>query len=133
MTLKLSENKKGFTLLELIISIAVFSIIIPAMAVGVRNLIQLNSRARNLAIANIVAESKAEELRGLGFNALPLGTTDMSAELPAQLNAPRSANYTIANTSPGIAEITLSVSFNDVGQTRTLTYKTIVSELGVGQ
>ena len=133
MKLMVKNNRSGFTVIELVVSIGVFAIIVPAMVVGVRNLIQLNTRARNLSVANIVAESKAEELRSLGFNALTLGTTDMSGELPIQLSNPNQATYEITNPSAGVAEITINITYNDFGNDRTLVYKTTVSELGVGQ
>lgn len=133
MKVTLKNTKAGFTVIELVVSIAVFAIIIPALAVGVRNLIQLNARARNLAVANIVAESKTEELRSLGFNALNIGTTDMSSELPLQLSSPNHATYQVTNPSAGINEVVIKITYDDFGNDRTLTYKTTISELGVGQ
>lgn len=127
------KKSAGFTVIELIVAIGVFAIIIPALTIGVRNLILVNSRARNLTVANIVAESKAEELRGLGFNALSVGTTDITSELPAELSEPKQGSYEITNPSPGIKDVTVNVSYNDFGQTRELIYKTKISELGVAQ
>lgn len=129
----LKNSRLGFSVVELVVAIAIFAIIVPAMAVGVRNLILINSRARNLAVASIIAEAKAEELRGLGFNALPLGTTDITSELPTQLSSPNQASYEITNPSPGIAEIVINITYEDFGKDKNLTYKTTVSELGVGQ
>lgn len=134
--LMLKQNTKGFSVIELLIGLAVFAVTLPAIASGVNSLIVLNDRARDLAVANMVAESKAEELRSLGFNALPVdsGPVDMSDELPYDLATPNTATYEVTNPSPGIAEVVVSITYDDYGNTdQILEYKTTISELGVGQ
>ncbi len=133
--MKLMVNKKsgGFTVIELLVALAVFAAVVPAIASGVSSLIVLNNRARDLSIANLMAESKAEELRSLGFNGLTVGTTDISSDLPSLLASPKSANYTVTNPSAGSKVILISITYKDYNKTRVLNYQTIVSELGVGQ
>lgn len=123
----------GFTVIELLITIAVFGIVLPAMAAGINNLIVLNNRARDLSLANLIAENKTEQLRNAGYNSLSVGTVSFSGELPAELAPPKSAIYTVTNPSAGLAEISITISYKDYSQTRSLQYKTRVSELGVGQ
>ncbi|MDZ7786561.1 MAG: hypothetical protein U5L95_05640 [Candidatus Saccharibacteria bacterium] len=133
MKLKLNDSG-GYSIIEIVVVLAVFAVAIPALVLGVNNLILLNERARNRTLANSFAESKAEELRGAGFNALPLGTTsDISGELPPQLPSPKGASYEVVNDTPGLAEITITIDYNDYGDNRELQYKTNISELGVGQ
>lgn len=120
-------------MLELLISIAVIAIVIPALAAGINNLTVLNNRARDLALANTIGESKAELLRNAGFNSLAPGTYNFTNELPSQLASPKSAAYTITNPSAGIIEVDINITYQDYGNSRTQQYKTIVSELGVGQ
>lgn len=120
-------------MLELITAIGIFAIVIPALALGVRSLIVLNNRARDLSLVSLVAENKTEQLRSSGFNSLDEGTTDFSAELPSELSRPNSASYTITNPEDGIKEVTVTISYWDYSTSKTKTYKTIVSELGVGQ
>lgn len=129
----LRKNEQGFTMLELITAIGIFAIVIPALALGVRSLIVLNNRARDLSLVSLVAENKTEQLRSSGFNSLDEGTTDFSAELPSELSRPNSASYTITNPEDGIKEVTVTISYWDYSTSKTKTYKTIVSELGVGQ
>lgn len=131
--LMLRKSIRGFTVIELLVAIAVFGIVVPALAMGINNLIILNNRSRDLALTNLIAESKAESLRNAGYNSLPTGTTDFSNELPAELASPKTASFTVSNPRPGIAEITITINYRDYNQTRTHKYKTIVSELGVGQ
>lgn len=131
--LMFKKAEQGFTMIELLVAIAIFGIIIPTLTVGVNGLITINHRARNLTITNIVAENKIEELRSAGFNSLNVGTYTFTSELPAELSKPRSATYQITNPTAGINNITVTISYWDYNRTKTVVYKTVVSELGVGQ
>lgn len=127
------KGQEGFTMIELLVVIAIFGIVMPTLAASINNLTVLNNRARDLAVANMVAESKAESLRNAGFNSLSPGTVNFSDELPKELGAPKSGSYTASSPAPGIVEINLTINYRDYSQTKTVRYKTIVSELGVGQ
>lgn len=131
--MKINRSQKGFTIIELLVAIAVMGFSIPAVAIALRNLTGVNNRARDLALANIIISNKAEQIRSSGFNSLTVGTTDFSSELPSALAKPRNASYVVDIPTSGIANVTLTISYKDYNRTRTLTYKTIVSELGVGQ
>lgn len=127
------RKSDGFTIVELLVTIAVFGLIVPALTTGVNNLLVLSNRTRDLTLANILAENKAELLRSRGFNSLSLGTVSFTNELPDELSSPKSATYTITSPSLGLVEIDINISYRDYNQTRSLQYKTMVSELGVGQ
>ena len=129
----MSKDSRGFTVIELLIAIGVMGLAIPSMAIALRSLTAINNRARDLALANIIIGNKAEQVRSSGFNSLSSGTVDFSSELPAELASPKSGNYGVSFPTPGVAEITLTISYKDYNRTRTLTYKTLISELGVGQ
>jgi len=120
-------------MLELLVAIAIFALVIPALSLGVRNLIVLNNRARDLSLVSLAAENKTEQLRSAGYNSLPLGTVDFSGELPTEISNPKSASYTVTSPEDGIKEVTITISYWDYSTTKSRNYKTIVSELGVGQ
>lgn len=127
------KGQRGFTIIELLIVIAIFGIVMPTLAAGVNNLTVLNNRARDLSLANLIAENKAEQLRNAGYNSLTPGTISFSSELPNELAGPKSASYTVTNPTAGLLEITVEINYRDYSQTKTVNYKTIVGELGVGQ
>ncbi|MGH7196792.1 MAG: type II secretion system protein [Candidatus Saccharimonadales bacterium] len=128
-----TKAELGFTITELLVTIAFFAITIPVLAGLISMLDGVNDRARDIASINGVVENKIEGLRSISFAGLTDGTTDFTNELPASIGVPRSANYTIAAVNAAIKQIDVTVIYNDHGNTRTLTYRTYIGELGVGQ
>lgn len=127
------KSDKGFTTIELLITIAIVGILVPTLAGFINTLNRLNDRARDMTIINSLAENKVEGLRSIGFSGLATGTSDFTSELPATIGGPRSATYTITLPSGAIKQVDLTFTYNDHGTSRTLNYRTYVGELGVGQ
>ena len=127
------HKQAGFTVVELLIAIAVVGILVPTLAGLVNTLNRLNDRARDLNIVNSLAENKTESLRSMGFTALSDGSTSFTAELPTTLGSPKSASYVISTPNTGIKQVDMTITYNDHGKTQTMRYRTYVGELGVGQ
>lgn len=134
------DKQAGFTIIELLIAIAIVGILVPTLAGFITTLNGLNDRARDLTLVNSIAENKAESLRSQGFTALSNGTFSFSNELPGTLGKPKSANYTVStindsggNATAGIKQVDVVITYNDHGKTQTSTYRTFIGELGVGQ
>jgi prepilin-type N-terminal cleavage/methylation domain-containing protein len=129
-------NKKdstGFSLIELLIAIVVGAVFITAMTLIVNDYADLSTRNRNLVIANSYAEAKVEELRNNTYNSLNIGTTSLTSELPSLLPSPKSASMTVSQPQTGLKQVDLTITYNDLGKTRTYSYRTYEGELGVGQ
>lgn len=134
--------QNGFTLVEIIVTIAVFAVILPAVVGMTISLTTINDRARELATTNAIAQNKIEELRSKGFIAVDLGTETFTSELPSTLND-ATAEYVVsehdpdgaggAESDPSLKEVLITIEYDDHGETRTLNYKTYLGELGVGQ
>jgi prepilin-type N-terminal cleavage/methylation domain-containing protein len=131
--IKTDPKQKGFSLIEMILAIVVGASFIAGMNIIVGNYTSLGLRGRNLTLANSYSEGKAEALRSIGYNGLNNGTTDISSELPAQLNKPRSASLAISQPQDGLKRIAITVTYYDNGASRSYNYETYVGELGVGQ
>lgn len=123
----------GFTTIELLISIGLFGLIAPSISLAIVSINRINDRASDLTYANVIAENKIETLRSAGYNTLVDGTTNFSGELPATFSEPKSANYTVLTSTAGLKEILINIQYSDQGITRDLSYKSIISELGVSQ
>lgn len=95
--------------------------------------LHLSQRGRDLVIANAYIENKIEGLRSIGFAGLSDGTTDITSELPTELNAPRSGSYVISSPSSAVKRVVVTITYNDQGDNRTYSYTTYIGELGAGQ
>lgn len=127
------KSEAGFTIIELLVAIAVVGILVPTLAGFVNTLNRFNDRARDLSLVNSLAENKAEGLRSLGYSGLSNGTTTFNTELPTSLGSPKTASYTVTTPNTGIKQIDMSISYKDHEITRNVTYRTYIGELGVGQ
>lgn len=133
------RNQPGFTVVELVIAIVVMGFVIPAVALAMTNLTVINYQARDLALANMTAQNKIESLRSNGYNAVPAGTVNFSSELPSTMGSPKSASYTVtdgtaAGTPPvGVKQVDITISYTEYKSTQTITFRSYIGELGVGQ
>jgi prepilin-type N-terminal cleavage/methylation domain-containing protein len=123
----------GFTIVELLVVIALSGIVIGSLSQVVSTYLHLSQRGRYLNLANSYVEAKAETLRNQGYNSLSVGTVNLSSELPSQLPPTRSASMVISSPSDGLKQVDITVTYKDQGQSNSYNYSTYVGELGVGQ
>jgi type II secretory pathway pseudopilin PulG len=123
----------GFTIVEALVSMAVAAIIIGSLTQVVTTYVHVSQRGRYLNLANSYVEGKVESLRNAGFNAISIGTSSLTSELPSQLPPGRSASMNVSLPQAGLKQVDITVSYSDNGQTRSYSYTTYVGELGVGQ
>src|ERR1700752_3967629 len=91
------KKEGGFTLVEVIIAIALFVVVIPPIAGMIVSVGYINNKGNGYEIVNGIAEAKMESLRSKGYANLPNGTTDFSSELPDTLGTPHSGSYTVSD------------------------------------
>jgi prepilin-type N-terminal cleavage/methylation domain-containing protein len=127
------KNQGGFTLVELLVAIAVGAIIVASLNQVVNAYIHLSQRGRYLSLANSYVEGKVEALRNSGYNAVNTGTASLTGELPSGLPPSRSANMQVTAPQNGLKQIDITVSYKDQGLTNSYTYTSYIGELGVGQ
>lgn len=126
------RDEGGFSIVELILAIVVGATFLGSLSLVTNNYTNLGKRSRNLLLVNSFAEAEIEQLRNNTYNSLNLGTTSLTSQLPSQLPG-RSGSMTISQAQTGLKQIDISISYNDLGITRTYTYRTYEGELGVGQ
>ena len=122
-------SQAGFSIVELVVAIALFAVAIPAIAGLVSVLTQMNDRTSDTIAINSIAENKVEGLRSKGFNGVPVGTTTFTNELPGYLPTPKTASYTVSQLSPSVKVVDVTVTTAG----REARYRTYIGELGVGQ
>lgn len=130
---KLRQNQKGFTIVELIVTLVVGAIFVLAINTVFTTQSYISQRGRDTVLANAYIESKVESLRSKGFLSLTNGTTDVTNELPSDLKNPRSGSVVISSYNTSIKKVDITVSYNEQGKSRSVTYTTYIGELGVGQ
>ena len=128
-----SPDSKGFTVVEMLLGIALFAIVIHTIILALNSITIINDSSKDLAIANIYAENKIEELRSIGYNSVPVSTVDITSTLPATLGKNRSGTYTVSTATAGQKQVTLTIIVESRGKIKTLNYRSIIGELGVGQ
>lgn len=127
------NTSEGFTLVELLVSIAVGAIVITSLNMLVSGYLHVSQRGRYLNATNSFVEGKVEALRNSGYNAVTVGSSSITSQLPSLLPPSRSASMTVSTPSNGIKQVDITVSYKDEGLTRTYSYTTYIGELGVGQ
>jgi prepilin-type N-terminal cleavage/methylation domain-containing protein len=126
-------NQKGFTLVELIVALIVAAVLTGSVLLIYTNQVYLSETARDLALANAYAEGKTEAIRSAGYLTLTDGTTNITSELPSELNQPRNASITISTPSSGIKQVQIVITYSSQGEPKTETYTTYIGELGIAQ
>lgn len=127
------KHEQGFTVIEILIGIGLFAVVMPAIILSVVGVARLNDRAADLTRANMIAERKIESLRSAGFNTMTDGVTDFTTELDPSFTEPRQAEYTITTPSPGVKEIEVDIEYTANGSLENLTFRSIITELGIAQ
>ena len=131
--MKQSNSQSGFTIIEMLVTIILFAILVPTIVGFINTISSLNDRAKDTAVVNSLVENKIESLRSAGFRTIDTGSTDFSTELPSILSNPKSASYNVTEISPSVKQIDITVNHTTAGGLNTLTYRTYVGEIGVGQ
>jgi competence protein ComGC len=122
----------GFTVVELLITILVGAIFIIGINTVYTTQSYINQHGRDQVVANAYIESKVEALRSQGFLTLTNGTTNITNELPSELND-ASGSLEISSYNTATKKVVLTINYNEQGKDQTLSYSTFVGELGVGQ
>jgi len=126
-------HESGFTIVELVVTIVLLILILPAVAGMVNSIGFISKKNTDYAAINNLAELKMESIRSTGYNNLADGTYDFTNELPGVLSPPHSGSYTISDQSSSIKKIVITISYTAQGQTKTYDFASFVSKEGLGQ
>ncbi|MDZ7744674.1 MAG: prepilin-type N-terminal cleavage/methylation domain-containing protein [Candidatus Saccharibacteria bacterium] len=132
--MKKLTNQFGFSLIELLIVVAVFSFAagsIISLFMGIQG---MQRRAEDLESARHAAELKIESLRNIHYNNLePDETIDFTSELPNDLPEPNTGTVEVSEPSPGLRRVNVTVSYNNGPEQREVRLSSIIGAIGITQ
>ena len=123
----------GYTLVELLVSLIVGALLVGSVHTIYTNQLLISQQGRDSVLANAFVEGKMETLRSRGYLNVPVGTTDITAELPGELQSPRNASQQVTAQAASVKKVVVTVNYNLHGKNQSSTYTTYLGELGVGQ
>jgi len=110
-----TKGEKGFTLIEVLVSMGIFAITVLGLAIGAASVMRGNQTALYSTIATNLAQEKLEELKArtsANINATGSPENNISVSgVPVKF----SRSWTVASNSPttGVKQIDITVSWTD--------------------
>lgn len=122
------SDQAGFTIVELIVTIVLFTILMPVLAMSIQSLETMKRQAKINDQINNLVQAKVENLRAQSSAQVTDGTTDFTADLPTDIPTPRSATYTISDntTTPQLKYLDVIVQYGSSGAQKTYSYRTYI-------
>jgi prepilin-type N-terminal cleavage/methylation domain-containing protein len=105
-------NNKGFTLLEILVAITVFSIGLLGMATLTTGIIKGNKFSKNMTTATTLAQDQMEKIIGVGYSGTPTSDTTTTEDYNSITNYSSYKRVTftqVDNPAEGMKKITISV------------------------
>jgi prepilin-type N-terminal cleavage/methylation domain-containing protein len=132
--MKRLHNQRGFSIIELLIVIAVFSLSAGGI-IGLFASIQgAQRRAEDLETARHAASLKIESLRNVNYNNLtPDETIDFTSELPQDLPGPRTGTVAVSEPEAGLRRVDVLVSYNNGPNQREVRLSSVIGAIGITQ
>lgn len=133
MARKTIGSEKGFTLLEVLVTILVFTIGMLGTLVLMTGVIRGNFFSRNITSATAIAQTTVENAQRAGYGGVSSYITD-STKVPAHVSLGGvnfSQTATVVNGSPatGLKTVSVIVSWNEANNSpRTIALETILAE-----
>ena len=108
---RLKKNERGFTLIEVLVALAIVSLVVVAFLMAINTAAKANIIANERTTAESLARSQMEYVKGIGYVDAPTSYT--AAPIPqGHIDAGYSATITalpLQNPDDGIQRITVTV------------------------
>lgn len=128
------RNDKGYTIIEVLMTIVVTSILFTAVIALFSNILIIQSRTERLETATRSAHRQIEALRNLQYNALEEGQDiDFSAELPDQLPTGSSGIVVVTDVDQGLKRVDATVTYPEGSSDKQVTVSSLIGIIGITQ
>lgn len=128
------KNQKGFTLVEVLLSVVILTVGILLIAELQITGAKGNKNSKDMSSAVILAESKIEELKDVGFSSLIDGNFPVGTILPIDPSGASGGIFTRRwkirpyKNSSSMKYVVVNVNWADKGRSHTISLDTILSE-----
>ncbi len=137
----LREDSKGFSIVELLITLIIIGVAYGAFMVTFTTIQNINKKALDIANANSVAFAKVEEYENKSFSSItpttPAGTLveveDFSSSLPTTLENPRLGKVYVNTVSGTLKQVVVKIEFGSGESIRRIQYANFVQKNGLGR
>ena len=118
----MNRYQRGFTLIECLVSMAVFLIVIMGLSSTTVMVIKGNSFSQTMSVATALATDKVESLQNMGYD-------DVASGGPETWQTIYTRQWTVTNNSPvsNTKTIAVTVSWSWLGLIRNVTLTTIIT------
>lgn len=138
-SVRTSKDNKGFTVVELLVTLLVAGIVFIAFATTFSGIENITKKGSDQALAANAAFSKLQEYENMKFTSLPNTTPagtlqeveDFSGSLSGALGSPRTGKVYINSQSPSLKQVVIRVSYGS--SSRFVEYVTFIQKNGVGR
>lgn len=130
----MSGNQRGFTIIELLVTIVVAGLIITAVTTLFITIARTQRSTQLLETASRAGEQQIESLRNSTYNALETDSTiDFSNELPSNLPSPKQGLAKISEPADDVKRVDVTVTYKDGSKTKKVKLSSLIGQLGIGQ
>lgn len=126
--------ERGFTLIEVVVTIAVMGTIFVSISALFSTLHQVNAEGNTLTIVTELAQQQLEKIRNVPYNGLTIGTSDVSSILTtySTIGSPKSAAIVVTQVDPnGLKRVDITISYSDHKVAKVIKVSTLVALNGI--
>lgn len=127
-------DQKGYTLVELLMSVVVAGILFAAVFALYSNILIIQGKTARLETATRAAHQEIETLRNLQYNSLIDGEViDFSSELPNTLPIGSTGVVEVTDNDDGLKRVDVSVTYQEEGVDKVVTVSSLIGIIGITQ
>lgn len=132
--MKKNTSQEGFTLVELLITIAVIGIASVGIASLFYNVQYTQRQSRYVDAATRAAQREVEVLRNNSYNNLQAGQTiTFTDQLPESLPGNKSGTVNVSEPTAGLKRVDVTVSYTDNGHQQQVKLSSLIGVIGLSQ
>jgi len=126
------SQKKGFTLIELMLALTILIFVVLGTSSTIINVARIAANARKTTLASDLCQSKIEEIRSFGYNANFLNSEEPNIDAEGNSGGIFTRTVTDSNGPiPNTKSITVTVSWTDFIKTHEVIIPTIIANITI--